>query len=66
MTKVRGVLKTYFKWLLNGIKQKNPNVLFPYFWADRVYLDLKILIYEDVQNTLNGCTNAESEKKYAD
>ena len=27
LTKVRGVLKTSFQWLLNGIKQKNPKVL---------------------------------------
>ena len=28
LTKVRGVLKTSFQWLLNGMKQKNPKVLF--------------------------------------
>ena len=28
LNKVRGVLKTSFQWLLNGIKQTNPNVFF--------------------------------------
>ena len=31
-------------------------------FIDCIYLDLKILKYEDVQSPLNGCTNAESEK----
>ena len=39
---------------------------FSWFFIDRLYLDFKILKYEDVQSTLNGCTNAESEKNYAD
>ena len=28
LTEVRSVLKTSFHWLLNGVKQKIPNVLF--------------------------------------
>ena len=30
LNKVRGVMKTSFQWLLNGVKQQNPTVLFDF------------------------------------